>query len=69
MEFIVSRSGADLMITHSWRCVYPKKILEDMNAAGYIFKLDGKKIGIKALKEAIKCFSDSESEGSRSSLN
>ncbi|MBR4451573.1 MAG: hypothetical protein IKS39_07055 [Clostridia bacterium] len=49
MEFIVSRSGADLMITHSWCCVPSKKDLESMSAAGYTFKLNGKKIGIKAL--------------------
>jgi len=50
MEFqVCNRSGLCVMMTRSWRCVYPKKILEDMNAAGYIFKLDGKKIGIKAL--------------------
>ncbi len=49
MEFIVSRSGAGLMITHSWRCVPSKKDLESMSAAGYTFKLNGKKIGIKAL--------------------
>lgn len=49
MEFIVSRSGADLMITHSWRCVPPKKDLESMSGAGYAFKLDGKRIKLREL--------------------
>ena len=57
MELIISRSGADLMVTHSWRCVPAKKDLESMSAVGYTFKLDGKRIKLRelcALKEANK---------------
>lgn len=52
MTFQVCKpSGAAVMGTAFWSCVPSKAELEDMNAAGYIFKLDGKRIKLRELIE------------------
>ena len=54
MMFEVWQDGRCKMATEHPRCVYPERILRSMQSAGCTFRLDGKRISLKALLEEVK---------------
>lgn len=48
---VINPEGMGVMQTAAWSCIPANRVLESMNATGYKFMLDGKRIKLRELIE------------------